>query len=407
MSKPTTRPGGGPSARGRATGPDQGVLASWSAASIGRVLSLLRTMRFGAAVASVALLIASGWIILYLAGGADYAPPHWFYFPILVAASRFGIGGVVVTAAVSGLVAGPLIPADVAKAIPQAPSDEIVRAAFFLVIGTLMAAIIWRLEEVLSREADVAAHKAAVISTVSHEFRTPLSVLLGSSRMLLHQRDWPEFERTLIEGIEGSARRMHDLVGAVLAVSEGTQRAEELSSKPVPLADVVSAVATGTAPRDVGRLRVDVGHVIVLTDPPILETVLRHLVDNALRFSPQASPVDITASVSESDPGLVHVVVADRGPGVDERFLPRAFDAFTQEDGSGTREAGGLGIGLFVARQLVTYLGAGLELQRRSGGGTEARVVVKGLAAVTLGMAADPRTAKGSASSAGDHELRA
>jgi signal transduction histidine kinase len=366
------------------------------------VLNVLRTTRFSAAVTTVALLIASGWIITYLAGGADYAPPHWFYFPILVAATRFGVKGVVVTTAVSGLVAGPLMPADVAKDIPQAPSDEIIRAAFFMVIGTLMAAIIWRLEDVLSREADIAAHKAAVISTVSHEFRTPLSVLLGSSRMLLHQREWPEFERTLLEGIDGSARRINDLVGAVLAVSEGTQRAEELSSKPVKLADVISAVATGTAPRDARRLRVDVGHVIVFTDPPILETVLRNLVDNALRFSPPASPVDITASVSEADPGLINVVVGDRGPGVDEHFLPQAFDAFTQQDGSGTRETGGLGIGLFVARQLATYLGAGLELQHRPGGGTEALVVVKGLAGVTLGAAPDQRMHDGSVSSAGE-----
>jgi signal transduction histidine kinase len=80
---------------------------------------------------------------------------------------------------------------------------------------------------------------------------------------------------------------------------------------PAPLADIVAAVATGTAPRDAGRLHVDVGRLIVLTDPPILETVLRHLVDNALRFSPPASTVDITASVSEAEPGFVHVVVAD------------------------------------------------------------------------------------------------
>jgi signal transduction histidine kinase len=402
MSEPTSNVTSGSSARGRATPPTRGALASWSAASIGRVLSALRATRFSAATATVSLLIASGWIIIYVAGGADYAPPHWFYFPILVAASRFGVKGVVVTAAASGLVAGPLMPADVAKDIPQVPSDEIIRAAFFLVIGTLMAAIIWRLEDVLSHEADITAHKAAVISTVSHEFRTPLSVLLGSARMLLHQREWPEFERTLLEGIDGSARRMNDLVGAVLAVSEGTQRAEELSSKLVPLADVISAVATGTAPRDAGRIRVDVGHIVVLTDPPILETVLRNLVDNALRFSPPASPVDITASVSEADPGLINVVVGDRGPGVDEDFLPRAFDAFTQQDGSRTRETGGLGIGLFVARQLATYLGAELELRHRAGGGTEARVVVKGLAAVTLGVSPDQHAPGSSVSRAGE-----
>src|SRR5919106_3076070 len=107
--RPTFHRRSGSTARARTTGPVQGALASWSGASVSRVLSLLRTMGFGAAVATVAVLIALGWMIVYLAGGADFAPPHWFYFPILVAAGRFRVGGVVVTAAVSGVVAGPLM----------------------------------------------------------------------------------------------------------------------------------------------------------------------------------------------------------------------------------------------------------------------------------------------------------
>jgi len=167
-------------------------------------------------------------------------------------------------------------------------------------------------------------------------------------------------------------------------VSEGVQRAEEPRTTQVRLSDVVTAVATHTDPIHSGRLRVEVGPVIVRTDPPILETVLRHLVDNALRFSPGGTPVEITAGVCRGGTGLVHVLVADRGPGIDERFLPRAFEAFTQQDSSRTREAGGLGIGLFVARQLANYLGAALELRRRAGGGTEAHIQLDGTLGVTL-----------------------
>jgi signal transduction histidine kinase len=350
---------------------------------IGRLVAALSGMRPGLAVAAIALLVALGWLGVYLADGAENAPPHWFYLPILFAATRFGIAGAVATGAVSGLVAGPLLPQDVSLGIPQTPSDEIVRAIYFLAIGTLMAAIIWRLKESLSKEAEVArraaelaAHKAAVISTVSHEFRTPLSVLLGSSKMLLGHRDWPEPERTLLEGISGSARRLNDLVAAVLAVSEGPLVAEELVSTAVPVGDIVGRIVAATDPQDTERLRVDIGDEVIWTDPPILEALLRALVDNALKFSPSTSPVEIAVRWSEGDE-LLQVVVADRGPGIDQRFFPRAFEPFTQQDGSPTRSSGGLGIGLFVAHRLADYLGFNLELRPRGGGGTEACVSVR------------------------------
>jgi signal transduction histidine kinase len=349
---------------------------------IGRLVEALGRMQPGLALVAIAATIAFGWLGTYLAGGAVYAAPHWFYVPILFAATRFGLKGAVATALVSGVVAGPLTPSDVDLGIGQAASDEIVRATYFLVIGTLMATVIWRLEEALSREAGVArreaelaAHKDAVISTVSHEFRTPLAVVLGSAKLLLRQREWPELERTLLEGISGSALRLNDLVAAVLAVSEGPLVAEELVSVRVPLAPVVSAVVTGMDPRDTDRVQVQVGDVAVWGDPAILEALLRQLVDNALKFSPTTSPVQITARPSEGD--VVEVVIADRGPGIETEFLPRAFDPFTQQDGSLRRSSGGLGIGLFVAHRLSEYLGSQLELRPRAGGGIEARVSLR------------------------------
>lgn len=399
MMTEETRPNAGAVAR------VHGHVVTWVGSTIARVLSVLGTLPIRVAVALVATLVAGGWLIVYLAGGADYAPPHWFYFPILVAATRLGIPGIVATAITSGVVAGPLMPADVSRGLAQTPSDEIVRGAFFLVIGLLMAAVIWRLKESLARESEVAAHKAAVISTVSHEFRTPLSVLLGSSRMLLHQEGWGDYERTLLEGIEGSAVRMNELVEAVLAVSEGVERAEELTMTQIPLADVVSAVATGTAPRDSGRISVDVGRFIVRTDPPVLQTILRHLTENALRFSPAGSPVVVTASAVQEEPGLVEIVVADRGPGIDAAFLPRAFEAFSQGDGSRTRTAGGLGIGLFVSRRLADSLGARLELRPRPGGGTEAAVTLAGTAGVSRHERQPEGAAGSSVSRASDGKL--
>jgi signal transduction histidine kinase len=352
-------------------------VGSWA----GNTVTTLRGLNATVGIATVAVLMTIGWAGVYLAGGAGHAPPHWFYVPILVAAVRFGPAGALVTALASGIVAGPVTPSDVASGTGQAASDEIVRAVFFVLIGGVMAAIIWRLEEALSREAEVArqeselaAHKAAMISAVSHEFRTPLSVLLGSSKMLLlRKRDWSEVERTLLEGISGSARRLNDLVAAVLAVAEGPLDAEDPESRDVPLRQIVSAVVTSTDPRYADRVTVAVGEEIVHTDPPILEALLRQLLDNALKFTPARSSVEILTRREED---RLLIVVADRGPGLDPRFVSKAFEPFTQEDASTTRETGGLGIGLFVARRLAEYLGGDLQLFPREGGGTEACVSV-------------------------------
>jgi two-component system, OmpR family, sensor histidine kinase KdpD len=353
---------------------------------VGGVVGAVSGLSAGLAGALIAGLLAAGWLSFFVAGGAANVPAHWFYIPIVFAAARFGLPGAIVTALVSGLVIGPLMPADIAMGVPQPLSEEIVRTFYFLVIGALMASVIWRLEESLSKEAEVArrevelaAHKAAVIATVSHEFRTPLSVLLGSSKMLLERGGWPELERTLIEGISGSARRLNDLVTTVLVVSEGPLAAEELVLTTTPLWQVVSAVATGTRPRETPRLHVDVGNVLVWTNPPALEALLRQLVDNALKFSPLSSPVDII--VRDASEHHIELVVGDRGPGIDERWLPMVFQAFTQLDGSDTRSSGGLGIGLFVAQRLAEYLGVRLQLRPRLGGGTEACVTLRRVSA--------------------------
>jgi signal transduction histidine kinase len=361
---------------------NRGTLIARIGARAGDAVTAMQGMSAPFAVATIVLLMAVGWAGIVFAGGAGHAPPHWFYLPILVAAVRFGPGGALVTALASGVVAGPLTPSDVALGTPQAASDEIVRAIFFVVIGGVMSAIIWRLEEAMSREAELAkreaelaAHKAAMISAVSHEFRTPLSVLLGSSKMLLARRhDWSDVERTLLEGISGSARRLNELVAAVLAVAEGPLEEEDPELRDVSMHEIVSAVVTGTDPRDADRVTLSIGDEIVHTDPPILEALLRQLLHNALRFDPGRSAVEIVTRREEE--GRLLIVVADRGPGLDSQFLSKAFEPFTQQDASTTRSSGGLGIGLFVARRLAEYLGGDLELRRRPGGGTEACVSV-------------------------------
>jgi signal transduction histidine kinase len=106
---------------------------------------------------------------------------------------------------------------------------------------------------------------------------------------------------------------------------------------------------------------------IVVSDPDVVKQVLRHVIENALKFSPPDTPV--TVGVKRTTDG-VEIRVRDHGPGISPDFLDRAFEPFTQAHSATTREYGGLGVGLFVTRQLIHALGGRVDLMRHTKAGT-------------------------------------
>lgn len=100
----------------------------------------------------VAFGLAASWLVAYVVGGAGVAAPHWFYLPVLYAAARFGCLGAAVGAVAAGLLAGPLMPLDVAAGIAQQPEDWITRAAFFVIIGQAMALVIGQSRSAMAAE---------------------------------------------------------------------------------------------------------------------------------------------------------------------------------------------------------------------------------------------------------------
>ncbi len=304
-----------------------------------------------------------------------------FYFPILLAAGRFGFKGAIITALVAGLLAGPLMPMDVGLGIVQDPSLWSGRIAFFLILGLVMAAVVVRLQlslarelRVLKEERDLAFRKAAVISTVSHEFRTPLTIIQGVSRTLEHQGLVSEEGRPLLRGLDGAAKRLADLVSTVAIAAEGAEGSRFVRRRPIVFRELCRAVIDGLdlfdGPR---RVQIDVSPdaEIFDSDSDLLRHLLHNLAENALKFSAQGAPVLI--GVARSD-DAVEIRIRDHGPGVDERFVAGAFDPFTQGDQSLTRSKGGLGIGLFAASRLTELLNGRIELLRHPEGGTEAVV---------------------------------
>lgn len=208
------------------------------------------------------------------------------------------------------------------------------------------------------------------VANVSHELKTPLTSVLGFAEPLtdpdLPREQVLEFaERILVNGA-----RMRRLVDDLLDLSRIEAGAWEPKPGRVAL-DALSesiwrdlvAGAEGVEP----ELRVDASAApAVRADPEAVRQILRNLLDNALRYAPEESVVQVGA---RPDGAMVRVEVADRGPGIPAAHRERVFERFYRMDAGRSREAGGTGLGLSIVKHLVAAHGGQVGIESRVGEG--------------------------------------
>ena len=192
--------------------------------------------------------------------------------------------------------------------------------------------------------------RAAILSAVSHDLRTPLAGIKASVTSLLQDDvDWtPEARREFLDTIAEETDRLNALVGNLLDMSRLQTDALEIMPSHVGLEEVLPGALRSLAVAD-DTIELDVPETLprVLADPGLLERALANLIDNAVRFSPPGSPPRVTAGAVD---GYVDVRVVDRGPGVPPcgpgapvRPLP-APRRLGPERGRGARPRGGEGL---------------------------------------------------------------
>ena len=207
------------------------------------------------------------------------------------------------------------------------------------------------------------------IADASHELRTPLTSVRGLAEYGLQQGDDAGREELLrLMGlIAREAGRMGRLVDDLLLLAR-FDAGRPLDPRPVDLASIAAEAvqqARIVAPgRPITLAAAD--PVIVVADAERLRQVIDNLIGNAIRHTPDGSPVTVTV---EGDPGGGRLTVADRGPGMTREQAARVFERFYRTDDARTRASGGTGLGLAIASSLASAHGGELTVDTEPGHG--------------------------------------
>lgn len=208
----------------------------------------------------------------------------------------------------------------------------------------------------VTRDREMTQTQHDFVAMIGHELRTPLTVIKGFTRMLLKRSGNAPLDDRLeaLSIIDAKTDRLERLIEDLLYVSKIETREASLKLEPVNIRglcqDVAEEVLGEHAEREV---EVDVAEDLYWPcDATKTDLVLRHLVENALKYSEGPDPV--TIRVTQEDDLRFDVV--DRGVGIVSTDIPHLFERFRQLDGSSTREQGGTGVGLYLCAQLVRLM---------------------------------------------------
>lgn len=219
-------------------------------------------------------------------------------------------------------------------------------------------------------EVEAERLRSALLSSVSHDLRTPLAAIAGASESLLESGDVlsPGARRELLEAIEDESHRLARLVENILHMTRLTSGAVTVEKEWHPVDEVIGSA--------LNRLQRQLGARSVVTDLPdglplghfddvLLEQVLINLLENAVKYSPPDAPIEVR--VRSGGQGL-QFEVADRGRGLVPGEETRIFEKFYRalETGDDTR---GTGLGLAICKAVISAHGGRIEAENRPGGG--------------------------------------
>jgi two-component system phosphate regulon sensor histidine kinase PhoR len=211
------------------------------------------------------------------------------------------------------------------------------------------------------------------VANVSHELKTPVTSIKGFAETLIDGAlDEPADAERFVRIIAGQANRLNSIIEDLLALSSLEITAEHGPLLAEASISDVLQVAVETCDQKAQakeiRLRVLAGDELFgRFNPPLLEQAVVNLIDNAIKYSPNGSPVDVWA---EAVDGEAVISVRDEGPGVPREHLSRLFERFYRVDKARSRDLGGTGLGLAIVKHIAQAQGGRAGVQSTLGQGS-------------------------------------
>ena len=240
------------------------------------------------------------------------------------------------------------------------------------------------LAEALDAAEQANKAKTAFLSNMSHEIRTPMNAIIGLDGLALRHESLPEETREYLEKIGDSARHLLGLINDILDMSRIESgrlviRKEEFSFSGM-LEQINTMVMSQCAEKGLKYECRIIGGVsdAYIGDDMKLKQVLINILSNAIKFTDAPGNVTLTVerTATYDRQSTLRFVVRDTGIGMDQAFIPKLFDAFTQEDSSRNNKYGSTGLGMAITKNIVELMNGTIAVQSEKGVGTAFTVVV-------------------------------
>jgi len=218
------------------------------------------------------------------------------------------------------------------------------------------------------------------VANVSHELKTPIASIKGFVETLLDGAvDDTEDARRFLDIVARQADRLEAIIEDLLSLSR-IEQSEEIGSlplEPTRILDVLLAARSDCLPRAADRgvpIELDCSDSLTATvNGPLLEQAVLNLIDNAVKYGGQDTPIQVRACLEPDDTAaqtVLTITIRDEGCGIESEHLPRLFERFYRVDKGRSRQAGGTGLGLSIVKHIVQAHGGTIAVDSEPGHGS-------------------------------------
>lgn len=203
------------------------------------------------------------------------------------------------------------------------------------------------------------------INNITHEFRTPLSSILGFSNMLIKKNLPGETTNEIISQIHSASQRLSNLVTDFLQINKIDTEGWLARYEPCDIGELIKkSVKEFTSLNKDHKIIYNISdnYPIIKTDPKLIRQVLDNLILNAIKYSCKSSTITVSLQASLDNKEL-KISVKDQGMGIDKEDISKIFNRFYRSNKEEVQKIKGSGLGLAICKELITLLNGNLEVE--------------------------------------------